>query len=198
MVADGLLRGVDDGSMWSLEFEMGSPDHCRLIEHHAAVVRAYPGAQVETVVFWGRSRWPCVATSHLSRGGHVLCARRRDHESTRECAPLSDGSISLRVIVGLQRAPSRTVPRERRDGFSIGTRLGVQVARLATNYRRFLQVISVSVIAPLAWLHFRIGFPATTVFRGVLEFAHVRFSWIRPRARGGPDPSARVLDLAQC
>ena len=56
VVVDGLLRGTDDGSIWSLEFEMGSPDYGRLIEHHVAVARAHPGVQVETVVFWGRVR----------------------------------------------------------------------------------------------------------------------------------------------
>ena len=67
VVVDGLLRGVDDGSIWSLEFEMGSPDNCRLIEHHTAVARAYPGVQVETVVFWGRDR----AEPHVLRCGRA-------------------------------------------------------------------------------------------------------------------------------
>ena len=55
VVVDALLVG-EDGSVWHLEFEMGTASPCRLIEHHVAVVRAHPERAVETVVFWGRPR----------------------------------------------------------------------------------------------------------------------------------------------
>ncbi len=88
VVVDGLLRGVDDGSIWSLEFEMGSPDHCRLIEHHTAVARAYPGAQVETVVFWGRDR----------SGPHVLRCGRASLEAHQVFLAAMDGDGELRRL----------------------------------------------------------------------------------------------------
>ncbi len=113
VVVDGLLRGVDDGSIWSLEFEMGSPDHCRLIEHHAAVARAYPGVQVETVVFWGRDR----SEPHVLRCGRAtleahqvfLAAMDGDGELQRlrqvvaEGRALSSGDILLLATLPLMR-----------------------------------------------------------------------------------------------
>ena len=89
VVVDGLLRGVDDGSIWPLEFEMGSPDHCRLIEHHTAVARAYPGVQVETVVFWGRDR----------SEPHVLRCGRATLDAHQVFLTAMDGDGELRRVV---------------------------------------------------------------------------------------------------
>ena len=88
VVVDGLLRGVDDGSIWSLEFEMGSPDYGRLIEHHVAVARAYRGTRVETVIFWGRDR----------SEPHVVQCGRATLEAHQVFLPAMDGTKELRRL----------------------------------------------------------------------------------------------------
>jgi hypothetical protein len=117
VVVDGLLRGVDDGSIWSLEFEMGSPDYGRLIEHHVAVARAYPDTQVETVVFWGRNR----PTPHEVRCGRAtleahqvfLAAMDGDGELRRlrqvvaEGQSLTSGDILLLATLPLMHHEQR-------------------------------------------------------------------------------------------
>jgi len=88
VVVDGLLRGVPDGSIWSLEFEMGTPEHGRLIEHHVAVARAHPGARVETVVFWGRQHPPA----------RLLQCGRATLEAYQVFLPDMDGQAELRRL----------------------------------------------------------------------------------------------------
>ena len=91
VVVDALLVG-DDRSVWHLEFEMGPANLCALIEHHVAVVRAYPDCPVETVVFWGRprSRQPVGCGKASLDAHHVFLAEM-------------DGDAELRRLDGLAR-----------------------------------------------------------------------------------------------
>ena len=113
VVVDGLLRGVPDGSVWSLEFEMGTPDYRRLIEHHVAVARAHPGAQVESVVFWGRQHAPARQLQFSRVTLHAYQVFLPDMDGAAELerlqaaatagAVLTDGDILLLATLPLMR-----------------------------------------------------------------------------------------------
>jgi hypothetical protein len=117
VVVDGLLKGVPDGSIWSLEFEMGTTDYGRLIEHHVAVARAHPGAQVESVVFWGRRHaservWRCgqatlEAHQVFSPDTDGASELRRLQAATPAGAALTDGYILLLATLPLMRHETR-------------------------------------------------------------------------------------------
>ena len=89
VVVDGLLRDPKDGSIWSLEFEMSNtPDFGRLIEHHVAVARAYPGCRIETVAFWGRLH----STQVKIQCGHASLKARQ------VALPTMDGATALQAV----------------------------------------------------------------------------------------------------
>ena len=116
-VVDGLVRGVSDGSIWSLEFEMGTPDHGRLIEHHVAVARAYPAARVESVIFWGRQHGPVrrLRCGRATLEAHQVFLADMDGEAelsrlqstARAGAMLGDGDILILATLPLMRHSAR-------------------------------------------------------------------------------------------